>query len=134
MEEDAMDEPVRTRQFGTAKSLGAEIAILGLWMLVSPIVLGYPATPRAALPAYLLGGLIAAAGGYYQLRPGAARTVGGIVACLGLLSMAAPWLSGAQSLPVLVANDVVIGLAVTWFGIASILAAPGSHAAAPGSV
>ncbi len=89
--------------------------ILGLWMIISPWVLGYESEAAATSNAVILGIVIAVLAALELFTVTAWEEWGNFV--LGLWLVISPWVLGFRSVSSAMSNDVVIGIVVAVLAI-----------------
>lgn len=89
--------------------------ILGLWMIVSPWLLGYESEAAATSNAVILGIVIAVLAALELFNVTAWEEWGNFV--LGLWLVISPWVLGFRSVSSAMSNDVVIGILVAVLAI-----------------
>lgn len=95
--------------------------ILGLWMVISPLMLGFfTGAGAAARSAWILGGAVVIFATIATRIPKAWEEALNII--LGVCLIASPWALGFTDQTVPTTNAVVVGLLVTAFGLWAMLA------------
>lgn len=94
--------------------------VLGLWIVLSPWVLGFTGEAAAAWNAWIVGAVVAvaAAGALIQFH----RWEEWLNAALGLWLIASPWVLGVAAIEALVWNQVIAGLIVGGLAVWTALA------------
>lgn len=108
----------------TARVLSWLIALLGVWEIISPFVLGYTASSIAMYDAIIVGALLLILGVWAALgNPGTGRTLDWINAILGLWLLVSPFILGFSALMgTATTNDVVVGIVGIILGVWAALA------------
>jgi hypothetical protein len=89
--------------------------VLGLWMIVSPWVLGYQAASAAQSNAVTVGGVIAILATLELFNVTAWEEWGNFA--LGIWLVISPWVLGFGTITAAMANAVIIGVAVAVLAI-----------------
>jgi len=109
---------------GTNKSLNWIIALMGVWELISPWVLGYSALTSAMLAAVIVGALLIIFGMWAALSRSAARVLDWLNALLGLWLIIAPFVLAFTALtPAGEISSIIVGVVVLILGVWAAVAA-----------
>ena len=101
------------------------ILVLGVWLLFSPFVLGYPAESAQAINAYLAGAVIAllAAFDLYETYVWAVL----VNMLLGVWVAVSPWVPLTMDRAYLMTNNVIVGIAVLVLALWELRSDPELH-------
>jgi len=95
----------------TRRWLVAVSLVAGAWLFFSPWLLGYAGASVAAWTSYVLGAAIVAAA-LWTMMAKAARAAEVILAMVGVLTFASPWLLGFMAEPAARMNAWLLGALV----------------------
>ena len=101
------------------------ILLLGLWLFVSPWVIGFPGDAPQALNAMLAGALIAALAAFDLYRTHAWAVALNLLA--GLWVLVSPWVPLLGDRGPLTASNIVVGIAVIVLGMWELRSDPELH-------
>lgn len=103
----------------TANILNWIVAVAGLWLLLSPFILGYSAMTVAMWNALIVGVVVAALGVGAALYKNvtADRTLDWINAALGLWVIISPFVLGFSAMATLLWNNIIVGVIVLALGV-----------------
>ncbi len=103
------------KQVGWASGLDA---FAGLWLLVSPFVIAYPAGTLATYRNVVLGALVMALAAVRATNPVPQAWIGWLASLIGLFIMASPWMFGFATAARPMWNDLITGgaiVAISWW-------------------
>ncbi len=108
-----------------AKILSWIIAVVGLWEIVAPFILGYTAVGAAMWDAIIIGVVILVLGVWAALanEEGTIKTLNWINAVLGLWLIIAPFILAYSSTVTAMWNDIIVGIVVLVLGVWAALTA-----------
>ena len=98
-----------------------EIALMGCWLIVSPLMLAFVTVARAAWPTAIAGALIAIFGFRHALRPEKEGSLVWACALLGVVVFLSPWIFDFRQLGLAFGNSLLMGLAVIYFASRSLV-------------
>ena len=101
------------------------ILLLGVWLFVSPWVLGYPPDLPIAISAYIAGAVIAALAAFDLYKTYAWAVV--INMLVGLWVLVAPWVPALADRSAMMRNSVIVGIAVVVLGLWELRSDPELH-------
>lgn len=99
--------------------------LLGLWLIVSPVVFGFPAEAPQAMYAYGAGLAIAVLAAWDLVKTYMWAVVLNIL--IGIWVVVSPWVLGMAGFRDIVANAVIVGLAVIVLGMWELRSDPELH-------
>ena len=93
--------------------------VFGIWLVLSPWILGYVAEQAAAWNAYLVGAIIAVAAVVALVK--FRKWEEWVTVALAIWLIISPWLLGVSALTTVLWNQVVVGLLVGGLAIWSVM-------------
>ncbi len=99
--------------------------LLGLWLIVSPLVFGYPADAPQAMNAYLAGAAMVVLAAWDLVRTYMWAVVLNIV--IGIWTVVSPWVLGMSGHRGMLNTSVLVGLAVVVLGLWELRSDPELH-------
>jgi hypothetical protein len=98
----------------TAKSLNGVVALVGLWEVLAPAILGYMGTPAAVGNALLAGVTLILLAGLDDLIENAStdKTLDWITTAVGVWQVASPFVLGYSTVTAALWNDIIVGAVV----------------------
>jgi hypothetical protein len=120
----SFDNPTPTSdQTGTAKGLSALNVIAGIWLILSPFIVGYADLAGPMWNSIIVGGVVLVLAAIRAANPLHAVALSWINALLGVWLIIAPFvLVREMRTPGLTWNDVILGIVVLVLGAGSALA------------
>ncbi|MFP5390843.1 MAG: SPW repeat protein [Gammaproteobacteria bacterium] len=101
------------------------ILLLGLWLLVSPFILGFPRDSLQALNAYVAGAVIAVLAAFDLYKTHMWAVVVNML--VGLWVAVSPWVPLVASREALMTNNVIVGVAVLLLALWELRSDPELH-------
>jgi hypothetical protein len=98
-------------------------ALVGLWLMISPLLIGYTATPTAVWNAVVVGVLIVACAWVRATGAGNTLALSGVNVVLGAWLVTAPFFLYPND-PLAVGNSLVVGVLTGLLALWSIAATP----------
>ncbi|MES2018591.1 MAG: SPW repeat protein [Pseudomonadota bacterium] len=101
------------------------ILLLGLWLIIVPMVLGYPTNAPITINAYICGALIAAIAAFDLYKSYAIAVI--INLLVGLWVSVSPWVTALADRGPMMGTCVIIGVAVMALGMWELRSDPELH-------
>ena len=101
------------------------ILLLGIWLFVSPWVLGYASGSNIAMNAYLCGALIAALAAFNLYKTFVWAVALNLL--IGVWVAVSPWAAIVADRGAMMSNSVVVGVAVVILGLWELQVDPDLH-------
>ncbi len=101
------------------------ILLLGVWLFVSPWVLGYPTDLPIAINAYIAGAVIACLAAFDLYKTYAWAVI--INLLVGLWVLVSPWVPLLADRSAMMRNSVVVGIAVAVLALWELRSDPDLH-------
>jgi hypothetical protein len=111
--------------FSTKRWQDQVILLLGIWLFISPWVLGYPVDTRVAINAYIAGALIAVLAAFDLYKTYAWAVVVNLL--IGLWVAVSPWVGALAERGPMMPNSVIVGAAVVILGLWELRSDPDLH-------
>lgn len=113
------------KQFLAKRWQDTVILLLGLWLIVSPLVLGYASDSPQAINAYIAGVVIAllAAADLYKTYVWAVI----LNLLVGVWVAVSPWVAAVADSGTMMTNNVIVGVAVVVLGLWELRSDPELH-------
>ncbi len=99
--------------------------LLGLWLVVSPFVLGYPSNSTQAVNAYVAGAVIAILAGFDLYKTYMWAVVVNMLA--GLWVAISPWVPAMAARGPMMTDNVIVGVAVLVLALWELRTDPDLH-------
>ncbi len=97
--------------------------MFALWLIFSPLILGYTDSPRAVLNAVIVGVIVLAMATYRMARPAGSRWPSWVVLELSAWLLISPFALGITSVPAAMWNDIAIALSLIVFTLVGLMQA-----------
>jgi hypothetical protein len=101
------------------------ILLLGVWLFISPWVLGYPSDSPIAVNAYIAGAVIAALAAFDLYKTYAWAVMINLLA--GLWVAVSPWVPALLDRSAMMTNSVIVGAAVALLALWELRSDPDLH-------
>ena len=101
------------------------ILLLGVWMFISPAVLGYPSGSAIATNAYIAGAVIALLAAFDLYKTYVWAVVVNLLA--GLWVLVSPWIPALADRSAMMRNSVIVGIAVVVLALWELRSDPDLH-------
>ena len=101
------------------------ILLLGVWLFISPWVLGFPSDSPIAINAYIAGAIIAALAAFDLYKTYAWAVVINLLA--GLWVAVSPWVPALAERGTMLGNSVIVGAAVVVLALWELRSDPDLH-------
>ena len=101
------------------------ILLLGVWLFISPWVLGYPTDATIAINAYVAGAVIAILAAFDLYKTYAWAVIINLLA--GLWVLVSPWVPALADRSAMMRNCVTVGLAVVVLALWELRSDPDLH-------
>jgi len=101
------------------------ILLLGVWLVVSPWVMGYPSDSPPAVNAYIAGAIMAALAAFDLYKTYAWAVFLNII--VGIWVAVSPWLVNVMQDELMSASMLLVGLATTVLGLWELRTDPDLH-------
>lgn len=101
------------------------ILLLGVWLFISPWVLGYPSDSPIAINAYIAGAVIAALAAFDLYKTYAWAVMINLLA--GLWVAVSPWVPALADRGAMMGNSVIVGAAVVLLALWELRSDPDLH-------
>jgi predicted MFS family arabinose efflux permease len=101
------------------------ILLLGVWLFISPWVLGYPSDSPIAMNAYIAGAVIAALAAFDLYKTYAWAVMINLLA--GLWVAVSPWVPAVAERGAMMGNNVIVGAAVVLLALWELRSDPDLH-------
>ena len=101
------------------------ILLLGLWLIVSPLVLGYDGSSRIAMNAYLCGAVMALLAAFDLYKTYVWAVALNIV--IGVWVAVSPWAAIVADRGAMMTNSIIVGVAVVILGLWELQTDPELH-------
>ena len=101
------------------------ILLLGVWLFISPWVLGYPGNAPIAMNAMIGGALLAALAAFDLYKTYAWAVIVNLLA--GVWVAVAPWVPGLVERGAMMGNSVIVGAAVVLLALWELQSDPELH-------
>lgn len=101
------------------------ILLLGLWLIISPFVLGYPMDSMQAINAYVAGAVIAILAAFDLYKTYMWAVVVNML--VGLWVAISPWVAALADRGTLMTNNVIVGIAVLVLALWELRTDPDLH-------
>ncbi len=117
----------------TSRTLSWIVAIIGLWQLISPFVLGYSANTTAMWNAIIVGIIFIVLGVWSALtsNPGTARVLDWINFIVGLWLIVSSFVLGFSSLTIAMWDAIIVGIVNAVLSIWAALSVHGVETTVP---
>ncbi len=108
------------------KTLSWIVALLGLWEIVAPFILGFGVVPAGVWNNVIVGILLIILGAWAALTSniGTAKTLDWIAAVVALWLIISPFILGTALIPAALWNDIIVGIIALVCAVWAALAAP----------
>ncbi len=94
---------------------------LALWLIFSPLILGYAGSAVALWDALNVGVAVLVLASIRLLRPTASTILGWVILLLGAWLAISPFALGLTSVNAVLANNITVGISIAFFSIVGLL-------------